>query len=135
MSSPENNFRNLETLLGQISAESDEFAGLNAHSATVHQAFGAEGKVCVVWTLSANHGDVARTGGPFPNERPFLGWYATGRPVQITVVSLVESPDIAGVAKDGAHWHHQWDRLAALAQIGVRAVGRPVLRADNALDR
>lgn len=119
-----------KTLVEQVQGQ--EFAGLTGHAARVHSAFVADGKACVVWTLAASHGDQPLTGGPFPAETPFLGWYATGREVQIPVVSIANATD-PGLS-DATDWHHQWDRLGALAQIGVRAVGRPVLRTNSPLD-
>ena len=133
MSSPETN-AHLAAILAELAAAEPDFAGLEGYSATVHQAFGGGGNVCVVWTLTASHGAVAVQGGPPPGAQPFLGWYATGRKVRIPVVSLVRAKEPASIGT-GKAWHHHWDRLGALAQIGVRAVGRPVLRADNALDR
>jgi hypothetical protein len=111
-----------------------EFRGLKGHAAEAHLTFSADGHTCVAWTLTAMHGDEARTTrARIQGQQTFLGWHETGRAVQIPVVSICRSGDplTAGVED----WHHQWDRLGALAQIGVRAVGRPVLRADNALDR
>jgi hypothetical protein len=108
-----------------------EFPGLTGHSAVIHEVFSGEGRVCVVWTLKATHGEAAKVGGPFPGVEPFLGWQPTGRDVAIPVVSIARLLE-HGLSTD---WHHQWDRLGALAQIGVRAVGRPVLRTNSPVDR
>lgn len=134
MSSPETTNAELATLLAELAAAEPDFAGLESHTATVHQAFGGGGNVCIVWTLTASHGAAPVQGGPPAGAKPFLGWYATGRRVQIPMVSLVRAKGPGSIGT-GKAWHHHWDRLGALAQIGVRAVGRPVLRADNALDR
>lgn len=134
MSSAPSSFSSLETLLAKLAAEGDDFRGLEDYRAEVHSVFGGDGSVCVVWTLYAAHGTKPSVGGPAAGVRPFLGWYPTGRSVRIPVVSLTRAKNVAKV-ESGKGWHHEWDRLGALAQIGVRAVGRPVLRADNALDR
>ncbi len=111
-----------------------EFPGLEGHRAETHLTFEGDGHTCVAWTLTAMHGGEARTTrARLQGRQTFLGWHATGRMVQIPVISVCRSGN--PLTTDPGDWHHSWDRLGALAQIGVRAVGRPVLRADNALDR
>ncbi|MCC7089290.1 MAG: hypothetical protein M9925_15550 [Chloroflexi bacterium] len=110
-----------------------EFLGLEGHHATAHLTFSGDGHTCIAWTLRAQHGQEARiTRARIQGRQTFLGWHETGRQVEIPVVSVCRSND--PMAANAGDWHHHWDRLGALAQIGVRAVGRPVLRADNALD-
>jgi hypothetical protein len=133
MTSPESRFPNLgERLLEHTSVT--EFSGLTEHSALIHEVYKGDSGVCVAWTLSASHGTRPHTSqDDIARGSTFLGWHATGRPVRIPVVSIAPGSD--PLAAKAGEWHHQWDRLGALAQIGVRAVGRPVLRTDNALDR
>lgn len=94
----------------------------------------------VWWSATGQHGNHI---GTFDNPgQEFLGWQSTARVVKVDFVSLLVTAalphDAAGdegsdapddEARRAHHgWVHSWDKLTALAQMGVKAVGRPVLR-------
>jgi hypothetical protein len=111
-----------------------EFPGLTIESPEQIKVFGvSDDGAAVWWTLRAPHGAGLATptdGGP-----RFLGFYSTGKDIVIDVISLrVTGPaDVAPTDESDVDrlkfsgWRHSWDRLGALHQMGVRAVGRPIL--------
>lgn len=133
MTSPESEMTPLERHLVTLVSGDGNFKGLEVSHARVELAFADSANACVAWRLVARHGAAPRTTREqMQTGTAFLGWHATGRQVVIPVVSVCKGSDPLEAAP-GA-WHHSWDRLSALAQVGVRAVGRPVLRAVSPVD-
>lgn len=133
MTSPQPEMNQLERHLVELVSSDNAFKGIDVSHARVELVIADGNNACVAWRLLARHG--ARPTirqEDMQHGTTFLGWHATGRQVVIPVVSVCRGSDPAAAGADD--WHHSWDRLSALAQIGVRAVGRPVLRAVSPVD-
>lgn len=88
-------------------------------------SFQGDGRYFVSWMVRGVHG----TGVAGPRERQsikpeqqLLGWLPTGREVSLRVFSVLRDDGAGGITVEES----RFDRLELLAQIGVRAVGRPV---------
>jgi hypothetical protein len=128
----------------ELTAEAKrEFPGLTNQRVNIFGVIPGGTSGAVWWTVRGTHGVAPSTTWPDPaaaaSADEFLGFHATGRKVVIDVVSfLVDAPlpanqadsrdDHDHIRRQFAGWRHGWDRLGALQQIGVSAVGRPVLR-------
>lgn len=102
-------------------ANRNEFRGLKVDDATVLRSV-VEGERRVVWWQLV---------GQHAGDGDFLGWAPTERDVRLEVLSIEVTktdPDYHRSEDDFVGWRHVYDKLSALAQIGVKAVGRPVLR-------
>ena len=109
----------IKTLNDYIDAE---FAGLLGPRATMTRLVQGSGGVAAHWRIQGTHGNLAQPSGASGPE--FLGWQPTGAKVDLHVASFSMVP---GTAADGMQFVHEWDRLHCLFQIGVHAVGRPLV--------
>ena len=100
-----------------------EFAGLLARKVTMTRLVQAPGgAVAAHWRIHGTHGSLAQPSGASGPE--FLGWQPTGKEVDLHVATFSVVP---GTVEDGRKFVHEWDRLHGLFQIGVHAVGRPLV--------
>lgn len=99
-----------------------EFAGLTSPVVTVTRLVQGSGGVAAHWRIRGTHGSLAQPSGASGPE--FLGWQPTGAKVDVHVATFGGGEGTAA-AKMG--FVHEWDRLHGLFQIGVHAVGRPLV--------
>ena len=99
-----------------------EFAGLLARKVTMTRLVQGPGGVAAHWRIRGTHGSLAQPSGASGPE--FLGWQPTGAKVDVHVATFGGGEGTAA-AKMG--FVHEWDRLHGLFQIGVHAVGRPLV--------
>ena len=102
-----------------------EFAGLLDPVANMTRLVRGDGGVAAHWLIHGTHGTPESAAQPSGASGPeFLGWQPTGKIVDIHVASFSED---RGPVAAGMKLVHEWDRLHGLFQIGVHAVGRPVV--------
>ena len=99
-----------------------EFAGLTSPEVTMTRLVLGDGGVAAHWRIRGTHGSLAQPSGDSGAE--FLGWQPTGAKVDVHVATFGGGEGTAA-AKKG--FVHEWDRLHGLFQIGVHAVGRPLV--------
>ena len=112
-----------EELLEALSKYIDtEFAGLLGPRATMTRLVQGDGGVAAHWRIQGTHGNLAQPSGESGAE--FLGWQPTGAKVDLHVATFSEGEETDASEKG---FVHEWDRLHGLFQIGVHAVGRPLV--------
>ena len=99
-----------------------EFAGLTNPEITMTRLVQGSGGVAAHWRIQGTHGSLAQPSGASGPE--FLGWQPTGATVDVHVATFGDGP---GPMADKMEFVHEWDRLHGLFQIGVHAVGRPLV--------
>jgi hypothetical protein len=95
----------------------------------VQLSFHAEKEIFVAWELSGRHGaSIAAPGDELAPGDHFLGWAPTARDVRIRIFTVgVPLLDENGAVSGAEALQSRYDQLTALRQLGVLAVGRPVL--------
>ncbi len=114
------------------------------------ETFAVGESICVTWIFHGTHvgpsREPERRRRPLPQDgndddrdefellarrdRRGLGFEGTGRPVHLKVISTGKAALDGGGTLTGAELNHtRWDSLSAIGQIGVQALGRPVLDA------
>ena len=103
-----------------------EFAGLLARKVTMTRLVQAPGgAVAAHWRIHGTHGTERSPAQPSGASGPeFLGWQPTGAKVDVHVATFSEGEETEASEKG---FVHEWDRLHGLFQIGVHAVGRPLV--------
>ncbi|MEO6398231.1 MAG: hypothetical protein ABIP13_07155 [Tepidiformaceae bacterium] len=100
-----------------------EFAGLEVNGLSMTRfVLGNDGSMAAHWRLQARHGELAQ-----PSEKSggeFLGWQPTGAEIDLHIASFTAGEEDDG---KGRTLVHEWDRMHGLFQIGVHAVGRPLV--------
>ena len=99
-----------------------EFAGLTSPEVTITRLVQGDGGVAAHWRIQGTHGSLAQPSTASGPE--FLGWQPTGATVDVHVATFGDGP---GPMADKREVVHEWDRLHGLFQIGVHAVGRPLV--------
>ena len=99
-----------------------EFAGLTNPQITMTRLVQGDGGVAAHWRIQGTHGSLAQPSVASGAE--FLGWQPTGAKVDIHVATFSEGEE---TEKSEKGFVHEWDRLHGLFQIGVHAVGRPLV--------
>ena len=100
-----------------------EFAGLLARKVSMTRLVLGDGGVAAAhWRIQGTHGSLAQPSGASGPE--FLGWQPTGANVDLHVATFSEGEETEAAEKG---FVHEWDRLHGLFQIGVHAVGRPLV--------
>ena len=99
-----------------------EFAGLTSPEVTITRLVLGDGGVAAHWRIQGTHGSLAQPSEASGAE--FLGWQPTGAMVDVHVATFGGGEGTAAAEKG---FVHEWDRLHGLFQIGVHAVGRPLV--------
>ena len=99
-----------------------EFAGLTSPEVTMTRLVQGSGGVAAHWRIQGTHGSLAQPSTASGPE--FLGWQPTGANVDLHVATFSEGEETDASEKG---FVHEWDRLHGLFQIGVHAVGRPLV--------
>ena len=102
-----------------------EFAGLTSPEVTMTRLVLGDGRIAAHWRIRGTHGTPGSLAQPSTASGPeFLGWQPTGANVDLHVATFSEGEETDASEKG---FVHEWDRLHGLFQIGVHAVGRPLV--------